>query len=43
VHHVNNLHDPIPHPAPAYPMVGEGPQVIDAEDDGMEVEATAVP
>jgi hypothetical protein len=31
-------------PTPAYPaMMGEGPQVIVAEDDGMEVEATTVP
>ena len=36
IHHLNNLLHPIPRPAPVYPEVG--PQVIVADDDGMEVD-----
>ena len=43
IHCVNNLRHPIPHPVLVYPQVG--PQVIVADDDGMEVDgpATAAP
>jgi hypothetical protein len=43
IHCLNNLLHPIPRPALAYPNLG--PQVIVAEDDGMEVDglATAAP
>jgi len=43
IHRLNNLLYPIPHPVPVYPEVG--PQVIVADDDGMEVDgpATAAP
>jgi len=40
IHHLNNLLHPIPRPAPVYPEVG--PQVIVADDDGMEVDGPAV-
>ena len=36
IHHLNNLLHPIPRPALVYPKVG--PQVIVADDDGMEVD-----
>jgi len=36
IHRLNNLLHPIPHPVPVYPEVG--PQVIVADDDGMEVD-----
>jgi len=36
IHRLNNLLHPITHPAPVYPEVG--PQVIVADDDGMEVD-----
>ena len=39
IHRLNNLLHPIPCPAPAYPEVG--PQVIVADDDGMEVDGPA--
>jgi len=39
IHCLNNLLHPIPHPAPVYPEVG--PQVIVADDDGMEVDGPA--
>jgi len=39
IHHLNNLLHPIPHPAPVYLEVG--PQVIVADDDGMEVDGPA--
>ena len=39
IHHLNNLLHPIPRPAPVYPEVG--PQVIVANDDGMEVDGRA--
>lgn len=38
--HFNNQANPISHPIVAYPEMG--PQVIVAEDDGMEVDASAV-
>jgi hypothetical protein len=43
VHHLNILANPIPHPIPTYPNLG--PQVILANDEGMEVDANdaAVP
>jgi len=40
IHYLNNLLHPIPHPALVYPEVG--PQVIVADDDGMEVDGPAV-
>ena len=39
IHCLNNLLHPIPHPVPVYPEVG--PQVIVADDDGMEVDGPA--
>ena len=39
IHHLNNLLHPIPRPIPVYPEVG--PQVIVADDDGMEVDGPA--
>jgi len=39
IHRLNNLLHPIPRPAPVYPEVG--PQVIVADDDGMEVDGPA--
>ena len=41
VHRLNNQLNPIPHPIPVYPMVG-GPQVIVADDDGMDLDANVV-
>ena len=41
VHHLNNQINLIPHPILVYPMVG-GPQVIFADDDGMEIDANVV-
>ena len=41
VHRLNNQLNPIPHPIPMYPMVG-GPQVIFADDDGMELDANVI-
>ena len=41
VHRLNNQLNPIPHPIPVYPMVG-GPQVIFADDDGMELDANVI-
>jgi len=41
VHRLNNQINPIPHPIPVYPMVG-GPQVIIADDDGMDLDANVV-
>jgi hypothetical protein len=41
IHHLNNERNPIPHPPPVYPDLG--PQVIVAEDDGMEVDGPRVP
>ena len=40
IHLLNNLLHPIPHPAPVYLEVR--PQVIVADDDGMEVDGPAV-
>ena len=40
IHHLNNLLHPIPRPVPMYPEVG--PQVIVANDDGMEVRLVTV-
>ena len=40
VHHLNNMVNPILPPAPA---VEEDPNVLIAEDDGMEVDAEAEP
>ena len=39
IHRLNNLLHPIPRPIPVYPEVG--PQVIVADDDGMEVDGPA--
>ena len=39
IHRLNNLLHPIPCPVPVYPEVG--PQVIVADDDGMEVDGPA--
>jgi len=39
IHRLNNVLHPIPHPVPVYPEVG--PQVIVADDDGMEVDGPA--
>jgi len=39
IHRLNNLPHPIPRPMPVYPEVG--PQVIVADDDGMEVDGPA--
>jgi len=39
IHHLNNLLHPIPRPLPIYLEVG--PQVIVADDDGMEVDGPA--
>jgi len=39
IHRLNNLLHPIPHPAPVYLEVG--PQVIVADDDGMQVDGPA--
>ena len=39
IHHLNNLLHPIPHPVPVCPEVG--PQMIVADDDGMEVDGPA--
>jgi len=39
IHHLNNLLHPIPRPVLVYPEVG--PQVIVADDDGMEVDGPA--
>jgi hypothetical protein len=41
IHRLNNERNPIPHPSPVYPDLG--PQVIVAEDDGMEVDGPRVP
>ena len=41
VHRLNNQPNPIPHPIPVYPVVG-GPQVIFADDDGMELDANVI-
>ena len=41
VHRLNNQPNPIPHPIPVYPMVG-GPQVIFADDDGMDLDANVI-
>ena len=41
VHRLNNQINPIPHPIPEYPVVG-GPQVIFADDDGIEIDANVV-
>jgi len=41
VHRLNNQLNPIPHPIPVYPMVG-GPQVIVADDDGMDLDANVI-
>ena len=41
VHRLNNQLNPIPHPIPVYPVVG-GPQVIFADDDGMELDANVI-
>jgi hypothetical protein len=40
MHRLNNQVNPIPHPIPAYPNLG--PQVILADDEGIEVDANAV-
>ena len=40
IHRLNNLLHPIPRPTLVYPEVG--PQVIVADDDGMEVDGPAV-
>jgi hypothetical protein len=40
IHRLNNERDPIPHPAPIY--LDLGPQVIVADDDGMEVDDPGV-
>jgi len=40
IHRFNNLLHPIPRPVPVYPEVG--PQVIVADDDGMDVDGPAV-
>ena len=39
IHRLNNVLHPIPRPVPVYPKVG--PQVIVADDDGMEVDGPA--
>jgi len=39
IHHLNNLLHPIPRPVHVYPEVG--PQVLVADDDGMEVDGPA--
>jgi len=39
IHRLNNLLHPIPHPAPVYLDVG--PQLIVANDDGVEVDGQA--
>ena len=41
VHRLNNQINLIPHPILEYPMVG-GPQVIFADDDGMEIDANVI-
>jgi len=41
VHRLNNQINLIPYPILEYPMVG-GPQVIFADDDGMEIDANVV-
>ena len=41
VHRLNNQINLIPHPILVYPVVG-GPQVIFADDDGMEIDANVV-
>ena len=41
VHRLNNQLNLIPHPIPVYPVVG-GPQVIFADDDGMELDANVI-
>jgi len=41
VHRLNKQINLIPHPIPVYPMVG-GPQVIIADDDGMDLDANVV-
>ena len=41
VHRLNNQLNPIPHPILVYPVVG-GPQVIFADDDGMELDANVI-
>ena len=41
VHHLNNQLNLIPHPIPVYPVVG-GPQVIFADDDGMDLDANVI-
>jgi hypothetical protein len=40
IHRLNNERDPIPHPVPVYPDLG--PQVIVADDSGMEVDGPGV-
>jgi hypothetical protein len=40
IHRLNNERDPIPHPTPGYPDLG--PQVIVADDGGMEVDGPGV-
>ena len=41
VHRLNNQINLIPHPIPVYPVVG-GPQVIFADDDGMDLDANVI-
>ena len=41
VHRLNNQLNLIPHPIPMYPVVG-GPQVIFADDDGMELDVNVI-
>ena len=41
VHRLNNQLNLIPHPIPVYPVVG-GPQVIFADDDGMELDVNVI-
>ena len=41
VHSLNNQINPIPHPILVYTVVG-GPQVIFADDDGMDLDANVV-
>ena len=41
VHRLNKQINLIPHPIPVYPMVG-GPQVIIADDDGMDLDANVI-
>ena len=41
VHRLNNQLNLIPHPIPVYPVVG-GPQVIFADDDGMDLDYNVI-